>query len=153
MDAYLTGAQPTGIPVGLYTSGGLEAPVYLDADFLLGPEAAHLNLSGVSGLATKTSAVEFLLASIFEHFPKHKGRVAAVCFNVKGPDLCFLDQPGALTDEDLRRYERLGVRAQPVEGVPHYAPFKADGVKLNTPATHPDLEGVVEPPGWGSRQD
>src|SRR5438093_6024769 len=52
----------------LYTAAGLDAPVYLDADFLLGPEAAHLNISGVSGLATKTSAVEFLLASIFEHF-------------------------------------------------------------------------------------
>ncbi|HZI23226.1 MAG TPA: hypothetical protein VFD76_11930, partial [Gemmatimonadales bacterium] len=77
MDAYLGGAEPTAIPVGLYTSGGLEAPVYLDADFLLGPEAAHLNISGVSGLATKTSAVEFLLASIFQHFPPHKGRVAA----------------------------------------------------------------------------
>src|SRR2546427_3660270 len=57
MDAYVGGAQPTPIPIGLYTSGGLEAPVYLDADFLLGPEAAHLNISGVSGLATKTSAV------------------------------------------------------------------------------------------------
>ncbi|MGH7673076.1 MAG: ATP-binding protein, partial [Gemmatimonadales bacterium] len=88
MDAYLHSAAPTAIPIGLYTSGGLEAPVYLDADFLLGPEAAHLNISGVSGLATKTSAVEFLLASIFRHFPAHKGRVAAVCFNVKGPDLC-----------------------------------------------------------------
>src|SRR5256886_11906551 len=50
----------------------LEAPVYVDADFLLGPEAAHLNISGVSGLATKTSAVEFLLSSIFQHFPPHK---------------------------------------------------------------------------------
>ncbi len=56
MDAYLHGGAPTAIPVGLYTSGGLEAPVYLDADFLLGPEAAHLNISGVSGLATKTRA-------------------------------------------------------------------------------------------------
>src|SRR5712691_7956196 len=91
MDAYVGGVQPTAIPIGLYTSGGLEAPVYLDADFLLGPEAAHLNISGVSGLATKTSAVEFLLASIFRHFPAHKGRIAALCFNVKGPDLCFLD--------------------------------------------------------------
>ncbi len=80
MDAYLHNAQPTAIPVGLYTSGGLESPVYLDADFLLGPEAAHLNISGVSGLATKTSAVEFLLASIFQHFPRHRGKVAAVCF-------------------------------------------------------------------------
>jgi hypothetical protein len=73
---------------------GLTAPILLDADFLLGPEAAHLNISGVSGLATKTSAVTFLLSSIFQTFPTHKGSVAAVCFNVKGPDLCFLDQPG-----------------------------------------------------------
>jgi uncharacterized protein len=149
MDAYVGGTQPRAIPVGLYTSGGLEAPVYLDADFLLGPEAAHLNISGVSGLATKTSAVEFLLASVFQHFPPHKGRVAAVCFNVKGPDLCFLDQAGPLADEDRRRYALLGVRAQPFERVRYYAPFKADGVNLNTLRTHPDLVGDVEPLVWG----
>ena len=80
MDAYTAGDRPTGIPVGLYAAGGLESPVYLDCDFLLGPEAAHLNITGVSGLATKTSAVEFLLNSIFQTFPRHKGSVAAVCF-------------------------------------------------------------------------
>ncbi|HXI34447.1 MAG TPA: hypothetical protein VNH63_10225 [Gemmatimonadales bacterium] len=149
MDAYLHNAQPTAIPVGLYTSGGLESPVYLDADFLLGPEAAHLNISGVSGLATKTSAVEFLLASIFQHFPKHRGKVAAVCFNVKGSDLCFLDQPGALDEEDRRRYARLGVAAGPFDKVRYYAPLKADGVNLNTLRTHPDLVGDVEPLVWG----
>ena len=149
MDAYVSGAQPSGIPVGLYTAAGLEAPVYLDADFLLGPEAAHLNISGVSGLATKTSAVEFLLASIFEHFPAHKGRVAALCFNVKGPDLCFLDRPGTLDDADRRRYGRLGIVPQPFQRVRYYAPFKADGVNLNTLRTHPDLVGDVEPLVWG----
>src|SRR5207247_8618086 len=148
METYLQGATPTAIPVGLYTSGGLEAPVYLDADFLHGPEAAHLNISGVSGLATKTSAVEFLLSSIFQHFPAHKGRIAAVCFNVKGPDLCFLDQPGILDDADRRRYERLGVAPQPFRRVRYYAPFKADGVNLNTLRTHPDLVGAVEPLVW-----
>src|SRR5256884_3485862 len=152
MDTYLGGAEPTAIPVGLYTSGALEAPVYLDADCLLGPEAAHLNISGVSGLATKTSAAEFLLGSIFQHFPAHKGRIAALCFNVKGPDLCFLDQPGALEDEDRRRYERLAVRAQPFERVRYYAPFKADGVNLNTLRTHPELVGDVEPLVWGLRE-
>src|SRR5207249_1549434 len=152
MDSYLGGAHPRAIPVGLYTSGGLEAPVYLDADFLLGPEAAHLNISGVSGLATKTSAVEFLLSSIFEHFPPHKGRIAAVCFNVKGPDLCFLDQPGTLDQEDRRRYERLGVAAQPFERVRYYAPFKADGVNLNTLRTNPALVGDVEPLVRGLRE-
>jgi len=149
MDAYLHSAQPTAIPVGLYTSGGLEAPVYLDADFLLGPEAAHLNISGVSGLATKTSAVEFLLGGIFQHFPVHRGRVAAVCFNVKGPDLLFLDQAGSLDSDDRRRYERLGIPPTPFEGVHYYAPFKADGVNLNTLRTHPDLTGAVEPLVWG----
>ena len=152
MDAYLGGSEPRGIPVGLYTSGGLEAPVYLDADFLLGPEAAHLNLSGISGLATKTSAAEFLLASIFEHFPSHKGRIAAVCFNVKGPDLCFLDQAGTLDEQDLRRYDRLGVEPKAFARVRYYAPFKSDGVNLNTLRTHPDLVRAVEPLVWGLRE-
>src|SRR5439155_19635229 len=95
MDAYLTGAQPTGIPVGPDTAAGHEAPVYLDADFLLGPEAAHLNISEASGLATKTTPVEFLLASIFQHFTAHKRRLAALCFNVQGPDQAVRDRPGA----------------------------------------------------------
>ena len=152
MDAYLHSATPTAIPIGLYSSGGLEAPVYLDADFLLGPEAAHLNISGVSGLATKTSAVEFLLAAVFRHFPPHKGKVAALCFNVKGPDLCFLDQPGELSDEDRRRYELLDVPATPFERVHYYAPLKADGVNLNTLRTHPDLVDDVTPLTWGLQE-
>jgi DNA helicase HerA-like ATPase len=149
MDGYLNSAQPTAIPVGLYESGGLEAPVYLDADFLLGPEAAHLNISGVSGLATKTSAVEFLLSSIFQHYPAHRGSVAALCFNVKGPDLLFLDQAGTLDDADRRRYARLGIEPGPFERVHYFAPFKADGVNLNTLRTHAELARTVEPLVWG----
>src|SRR5690606_17040997 len=106
MDGYLREGAHTGIPVGIYRAGGMESPIYLDADFLLGPEAAHLNITGVSGLATKTSAVEWLLASIFAHFPATKGSVAAVCFNVKGPDLCFLDQAATLDARDQALYER-----------------------------------------------
>src|SRR5438477_32578 len=40
MDGYLKEGARTGIPIGVYRSGGTEAPIYLDADFLLGPEAA-----------------------------------------------------------------------------------------------------------------
>jgi hypothetical protein len=152
MDAYVAGPAPTGIPVGLYAAGGLEAPVFLDADFLLGPEAAHLNITGVSGLATKTSAVTFLLSSIFQTFPRHKGSVAAVCFNVKGPDLCFLDQPGLITDEDRRIYERLGLRAEPFPIFRCYAPYKPDGVNLNTLRTHQALADRTEPLVWGLRE-
>jgi len=152
MDGFTTGERPTGVPLGVYASGGMEAPIYVDADFLLGPEAAHLNITGVSGLATKTSAVEFLLSSIFQTFPAHKGSVAAVCFNVKGPDLCFLDQPAELAEEDRRLYARLGLRPEPFRDVQYYAPYKADGVNLNTLRTHEALAGNTVPLVWGLRE-
>jgi DNA helicase HerA-like ATPase len=152
MDAFMEPGRATGIPVGVYAAGGCEAPIYLDADFLLGPEAAHLNITGVSGLATKTSAVEFLLSSIFQTFPEQKGSVAAVCFNVKGPDLCFLDQPGELTDADRRVYQRLGLRAEPFRDVRYYAPYKPDGVNLNTLRTHEALAPNTTPLVWGLRE-
>lgn len=149
MDGYITGAKRTGIPVGVYRAGGMKSPILLDADFLVGPEAAHLNISGVSGLATKTSAIEWLLQSIFTHFPAHRGTVAAVCFNVKGPDLCFLDQPGQLTDADREVYDLLGVPASPFERVRYYAPYTARGHSLNTLRSHPDLAADVTPLTWG----
>ena len=153
MDSYLREGTDTGIPVGLYRSGGTSSPVYLDADFLLGPEAAHLNISGVSGLATKTSAVEWLLASIFAHFPAAKGGVAAVCFNVKGPDLCFLDQPAArLEESDLALYEQLGVPAEPFKDVEYFAPYTARGYALNTLRSNAALEANVRPLTWGLRE-
>ncbi len=152
MDGYTGRERATGIPVGLYAAGGLESPVYLDCDFLLGPEAAHLNITGVSGLATKTSAVEFLLGSIFQTFPPHKGSVAAVCFNVKGPDLCFLDQSATLGPEDLRQYARLGLTPKPFDIVRYYAPLKPDGVNLNTLRTNEALSGNTEPLVWGLRE-
>jgi DNA helicase HerA-like ATPase len=149
MDGYLRGERPTGIPVGVYRAGGMRSPVYLDADFLLGPEAAHLNISGVSGLATKTSAVEWLLQAIFAHFPAHKGSVAAVCFNVKGPDLLFLDQPAALDEADRELYDLLGVPARPFERVRYFAPYTARGLSLHTLRTHPSLADAVTPLAWG----
>jgi DNA helicase HerA-like ATPase len=152
MDVFTSGETPTGVPLGVYAAAGREAPVYLDADFLLGPEAAHLSITGVSGLATKTSAVEFLLSSIFQKFPAHKGSVAAVCFNVKGPDLCFLDQPGDLSEEDRRLYQRLGLRPEPFQDVQYYAPYKPDGVNLNTLRTHESLAGNTVPLVWGLRE-
>ena len=152
MDGYLSGDVVRGIPVGVYRSGGLSAAVSLDADFLLGPESAHLNISGVSGLATKTSAVEFLLASLFQHLTPRTGTVAAVCFNVKGPDLDFLDQPGALSEEDRELYRVLRVDPRPFERVRYFAPFKPDGVNLNTLRSHPELVGSVQPLVWGLRE-
>ncbi len=153
MDGYLKEGQRTGIPIGVYRSGAMQSPVYLDADFLLGPEAAHLNISGVSGLATKTSAVEWLLSSIFAHFPEQKGSVAAVCFNVKGPDLCFLDLPAEKLDEaDRALYDAVGVPAEPFRDVEYYAPWTARGHALATLRTNEALSHNVFPLSWGLRE-
>jgi DNA helicase HerA-like ATPase len=152
MDPYTRAETRTAIPVGLYRAGGMDSPIYLDADFLVGPEAAHLNITGVSGLATKTSAVEFILASLFAHFPASKGSVAAVCFNVKGPDLCYLDQPGDLDANDLAMYDRLGVPARPFDRVRYFAPYKANLTSLNTLRSNDALLHNVSPLTWGLRE-
>lgn len=164
MDAF---QETSGIPVGLYQNGEFLSPVYLDADFLLGPEAAHLNITGVSGLATKTSSIEFVLSSIFAHF---KSDVAVVCFNVKGPDLLFLDFPAEvppdhayadiysehtisqLTDRDREMFERLKIPLRAFENVVYYAPFRSDRVNLNTLRTHEELMQNVRPLSWGLKE-
>jgi hypothetical protein len=152
MDSYLKEGANTGIPVGVYRAGGTDAVIYLDADFLLGPEAAHLNITGVSGLATKTSAVEWLLSSLFTHFPEEKGSIAAVCFNVKGPDLCYLDQPGKIEKTDEVLYEKLGVEPKPFEKVEYFAPYTAKGLALNTFRNNEELLDNVTPLTWGLRE-
>ena len=152
MDSYLRDGNRTGIPIGVYRAGGTDSPIYLDAEFLVGPEAAHLNITGVSGLATKTSAVEWMLASIFAHFPAAKGSVAAVCFNVKGPDLCYLDQPGTLDDRDRDLYEKMSVPARPFENVRYFAPYNAKGFSLNTLRSNEALLHNVTPLTWGLRE-
>ena len=152
MDSYLKEGADTGIPVGVYRAGGTDAVIYLDADFLLGPEAAHLNITGVSGLATKTSAVEWLLSSLFTHFPEEKGSIAAVCFNVKGPDLCYLDQPGKVEKTDEVLYEKLGVEPRPFQKVEYFAPYTAKGLALNTFRNNEELLDNVTPLTWGLRE-
>jgi uncharacterized protein len=152
MDPYLRDEARTAIPVGVYRAGATETPVFLDADFLVGPEAAHLNITGVSGLATKTSAIEWLLAALFAHFPESKGSVAAVCFNVKCPDLCYLDQPGFLDERDLAIYERLQVAAAPFSNVEYFAPYTARGYALNTLRSNEQLLHNVTPLTWGLRE-
>jgi len=69
MDTYAQGDERTAIPVGLYSAGGTRARC-ISTPTSCRPESAHLSISGVSGLATKTSAVVFLLNAIFQHSPR-----------------------------------------------------------------------------------
>lgn len=146
--------EQRAIPAGVYRNGQNLSPILLDSRFLLGPEAGHLNVTGTSGLAAKTSAIMFLLQAIFQKLPADE-TVAALLFNVKGGDLMFIDlppDPDFLTDEDLRMYETLGVTPKPFEHVIYYAPFKQDRVNLNTLRSNPALRKNVVPLHWGLKE-
>ncbi|MDW8321859.1 MAG: ATP-binding protein [Armatimonadota bacterium] len=150
MDAF----TPYAIPTGVYRNGETLSPITLDSRFLLGPDAGHLNVTGTSGLAAKTSAIMFLLQAIFQKLPGDQS-VAALLFNVKGGDLLFIDLPpedGFLTEQDRRMYDALGVIPKPFERVVYYAPFKQDRVNLNTLRSHPALRDNVTPLHWGLKE-
>src|SRR5262249_43715569 len=98
------------LPCGLSRD---DEPLYLNFEFLDGSRGAHVNISGISGVATKTSYATFLLYSIF-HTQNLLGAEAhntkALVFNVKGEDLLFLDHENTrLTADDKERYGRLGL--------------------------------------------
>jgi uncharacterized protein len=98
-------------------------PLYVDEDYLLGPEAGHLNITGMSGLSTKTSHALFTISSIFQTAKDKK--VAALMFNVKGADLLFLDKPVEVDPKDdpelAQRYEKAGQRGLPPDDREMYA--------------------------------
>jgi hypothetical protein len=115
------------------------SPIWLDSEYLLGPEAGHANWTGQSGLATKTSHAVFLLGAVFQKLQAEGKSVAALMFNVKGPDLLWLDKPAqvepeaddesvaevrGLRPEDLEAYQALGLQPKPFEHFRIFAPFK-----------------------------
>lgn len=77
------------------------APALLSRKFLLGPEAAHVNICGATGLATKTSTAMFLIKSILSQAKKEGSKIATVAFNVKSEDLLYLERNSNRTDEIL----------------------------------------------------
>jgi hypothetical protein len=139
------------IPMLLHENGNEKngspqrTPLYVDEEYLLGPEAGHLNITGMSGLSTKTSHALFTIASTFQTVEDKK--VAALMFNVKGADLLFLDKPvevraeddpelaerykragqRGLPPEDREMYESLGIEVRPFENLRIFAPLTFGG--------------------------
>src|SRR5918998_1278326 len=116
------------IPMLLHENGNEKkgspqrTPLYVDEEYLLGPEAGHLNITGMSGLSTKTSHALFTIASTFQTVEDKK--VAALMFNVKGADLLFLDKPVEVDPEEdpdlAERYKKANQKPLPHEDIlPH----------------------------------
>ncbi|MGA7226993.1 MAG: ATP-binding protein [Acidimicrobiia bacterium] len=109
-------------PVGSSRNG--EA-LFANFEFLNGQRGAHVNISGVSGVATKTSYATFLLHSLFTSQVLGQAAVntKALIFNVKGEDLLHIDRANSSLDEDaIDMYRDLGLPAQPFSSVAMYAP-------------------------------
>lgn len=135
-------------------------PLYLDEDYLVGPEAGHANWTGQSGLATKTSHALFLISAVFQTMRQENKSVAAIMFNVKGPDLLWLDKPAqpepelqdaydaagsrVLGDSDLEAYEAFGIDPKPFDDVRIFAPFRPGHDSKVTPQGVADLSTFAD---------
>lgn len=105
-------------------------PVNMDSKFLIGPEAAHLNISGISGLASKTSYAMFLIKAIQEKYLNIKSKseqdesVAFVLLNVKGRDLLAINEENdELDSKDIETYKMLGIDCKPFKNVKYFYPY------------------------------
>lgn len=134
-------------------------PVNLNSKFIVGPEGAHLNISGISGLASKTSYAMFLMKAIQDSYLKktveeaEEDSVAFVMFNVKGKDLLAIDQPNDFMDEKnpkrvkketLEQYEKLGLSTEPFQNVQYYYPYSVANTRhWNTYLTEDEVNDNI----------
>jgi DNA helicase HerA-like ATPase len=122
------------IPAGLIKmSNGPAAVAYIDRRYLLGPEAGHVNISGISGLATKTSYAMFLIQSLLQTTPEdERDKVAVIILNVNRGDLLQIDrlpekEPSV---QEMQLWEALGLTPKPFDSdkVHYFVPRGRDGL-------------------------
>jgi DNA helicase HerA-like ATPase len=122
-------------------------PVHFNSHFLIGPEGAHLNISGISGLASKTSYAMFLMKAIQDMYMQclPDESVAFVMLNVKGRDLLAIDEINDKDDmekEIFPIYELLNLGKKPFENVNYFYPYSKD-ISQTTYAHLEDVKGQM----------
>jgi len=124
-------------------------PVNFNSHFLIGPEGSHLNISGISGLAAKTSYSMFLLKAIQYKYLnkidiKPDDTVAFVIFNVKGRDLLAIDEKNnELCDNDKNIYKMLELDELPFKNVKYFYPH-SNADHPNTYANKNDVKYQID---------
>ena len=138
------------------TADEITLPVNLNSKFILGPEGAHLNISGISGLASKTSYAMFLMKAIQDQYLKANDEaddsVAFVIFNVKGKDLMAIDRPNDFVADKpgekervFADYETLKLSTEPFKNVKYYIPFSSNtSAKQSTYLGADDVKAYIE---------
>ncbi len=123
------------IPAGLIEmSNRTRAVVYLDSRYILGPEGAHVNITGISGLATKTSYAIFLIQSILQRSARGD-RIGVIILNVKHGDLLSIDEPppGGLSPKQHEMWEAMGLTPKPFHNVRYLLPYGKDTATTGCP--------------------
>ncbi len=131
------------LPVGLGRDG---EPVYVDLDFFDGRKGGHMSISGISGVATKTSFALFFLRLLTAN-PELLGEGAAnlriLVFNVKGEDLLWLDKRNRFFDDAAAEmWGKLQVDPAPFPSVAFWAPPRPKSGDVVVPDTGGRQEGV-----------
>ena len=134
--------RPLGVGVGRDGE-----PVYVDLDFFDGRKGGHMSISGISGVATKTSFALFFLRMLTAD-PTLLGEGAhslrVLIFNVKGEDLLWLDKPNSRFDEEAATaWASLGVDPTPFPSVGFWAPPRRESGGVIMPDTGGRQEGVT----------
>ena len=111
------------LPVGLGRDG---EPLFIDLDFFDGRKGGHMSVSGISGVATKTSFALFFLRMLTgrRDIVGDAGKnLRVLVFNVKGEDLLWLDKPNRhFTAAAAAQWAKLGVAPEPFPSVSLWAP-------------------------------
>ncbi|MDH5420244.1 MAG: ATP-binding protein [Acidimicrobiia bacterium] len=140
------------LPVGI---GRDNQPLYVDLDFFDGRKGGHMSISGISGVATKTSFALFFLRMLTgrrDIVGESGVNMRVLVFNVKGEDLLWLDKPNALFDDEARqKWEALGVEPTPFPSVAFWAPPRRKSGDVLLPDVAGRQEGV-QPFAWTPRE-
>ena len=107
--AYGFDSMEQRVPMGVLRNGrgGSLGPAYVDLDFVLGANGAHVNITGMAGVAAKSSAMLTLVASIVNAAAERRRARPSdaenfvpvpVILSVKGNDMLWMD-------EQSRRYD------------------------------------------------
>ncbi len=149
------------LPLALDNTGQM---VHLDYDFLDGTKGGHVSISGVSGVATKTSFALHLLYMLLETsagktmLGVHAAGTRALVFNVKGEDLLHFDRASSAYEKRCQadpglaeQWSKLGVsQPGPFGSVRFFAPlsrFAEEGGSVATDVqSRPSTE--ITPYGW-----
>lgn len=136
------------VPAGFGRDGKI---VFIDASFVDGRRGGHINISGISGVATKTSYALYLIYAMLNaergggKALSHPANARVVIFNVKGEDLLWLSKPNRdrdpATDAEYRALGLTGATRSP-------GPF--GHVRIWTPQPRTGKEGA---PGGNAQHE